>query len=195
MTITTPRCRRPQLISPAAYRRNQSFIPASLKASLRGGIGIFILLLISLIPVQFLAYLLIPGFLVVCLSTGLLAGVFAGDRIGSSRQGGQAGWMAGFWAGIYGGIVAIVMAAAGILMPEVGQGVVTQFTPGQLEGLAHYGLPPNTIALAGRVFGALIIYGVVGSLISGLVGSMGGMIYAALISSTPRRTTPGESVC
>jgi hypothetical protein len=34
--------------------------------------------------------------------------------------------------------------------------------------------------LAGRVIGALIIYGVIGSLVSGLLSSIGGMIYPKL---------------
>ncbi len=168
-------------------RINQSFIPASLKASLRGGVGIFVLLVISLIPARSLAYLMISGFGVICLNTGLLAGVFAGDRLGSSQQAGQAGWMAGFWAGIYGGIGAMIMAAAGILMPQVGQGLVAQFAP---EQLAHYGFSAATIALSGRVFGALLVYGVLSSLMAGLFGSIGGMIYFSSTEKLRRSIRP-----
>ena len=71
-------------------------IMSSLKAGLVGGFGILLLMLISLVPFEFLACLVIPGFLVVWLTTGLLAGVFAGDSIQNSQQGGKVGWMAGF---------------------------------------------------------------------------------------------------
>ena len=155
---------------------------SSLKASLVGGFGILLLMLISLIPFQFLACLVIPGFLVVWLTTGMLAGIFAGEHVQNSQQGGKAGWVAGFWAGVYGGIVAMILAAFGIFMVNFGQGVVNQFSPDQLAGLAGYGMSPDTIAMAGRVFGALTVYGVIGALISGLFSSIGGMIYPKLSS-------------
>jgi hypothetical protein len=97
-----------------------------------GGFGIFLLMLISLVPFEFLACLVIPGFLVVWLTTGLLAGIFAGDNVQNSHQGGKVGWMAGFWAGVIGGIVAMAMAAFGVLMVNFGQNVASQFTPDQL---------------------------------------------------------------
>ena len=95
--------------------------------------------------------------------------------------------MAGFWAGIYGGIIAMLLAAIGISVLGIpivnfGQGVVSQFTPEQLEGWASYGLTAETIALTGRVFGMLIMVGVIGSLISGLFSSIGGMIYPKISS-------------
>lgn len=159
-----------------------SMFASSLKASLVGGFGILLLMLISLIPFQFLACLVIPGFLVVWLTTGMLAGIFAGDHIQNSQQGGKAGWVAGFWAGVYGGIVAMILAAFGIFMVNFGQGVVNQFSPDQLASMAAYGLSPDTIAMAGRVFGALTVYGVIGALIAGLFSSIGGMIYPKLSS-------------
>ena len=224
MTVTTQRRRQtqfapqPQPAPPIHHRQPQSYQPQvksnrqsqvkqskkrqktaslivpGLKASLIGGVGIFILLLIGLIPppenVPFvsLAFLVVPGFFVVCLSTGLLAGIFAGNDVKSSYQGGKVGWMAGFWAGVYGGIFAMLLAAVGISvlgLPIVnfGQGVVNQFTPEQLAGLANYGLTSGTIALVGRVFGTLIILGVIGSLISALLSSIGGMIYPKLSSN------------
>lgn len=191
MTVTTPRQNQPQFVSvpqrrPKQNRRNANnppsgfMVTASLKASLVGGFGILLLMLISLIPFQFLACLVIPGFLVVWLTTGMMAGIFAGDHIQTSQQGGKVGWMAGFWAGVYGGIVAMIMATFGIFMVNFGQGVVSQFTPDQLAGFAAYGLTPNVIALAGRVFGALTVYGVIGALVSGMFSSIGGMIYPKL---------------
>lgn len=195
MTITRQRQRQPQFVStPTTQRRyyrqkrsvkkrqTGSMVASSLKASLIGGFGILLLMLISLIPFQFLAFLVIPGFLVVWLTTGMMAGIFAGDHVQNSQQGGKVGWMAGFWAGVYGGIIAMIMAAFGIIMTNFGQGVVSQFTFEQLEGFANYGLTPETIALAGRVFGALIMYGLIGSLVSGLFSSIGGMIYPKISS-------------
>lgn len=163
-----------------------SLVVPSLKASLVGGFGLLILLLISLIeppeyvPAATLAMLVLPGFLVVCLATGLLAGIFADDNVQSSYQGGQVGWMAGFWSGIFGGIVAMLLAAFGLLMTNVGLGLVNQFSPEQLQSAV---VSAETIALAGRVFGALIVYGVLGSVIAGLFSSVGGMIYPKLSNS------------
>jgi hypothetical protein len=144
-------------------------------------------MLISLIPLQFLACLVIPGFLVAWLSTGMLAGIFAGDKVNNSYEGGKVGWMAGFWAGIYGGIIAMILAAVGISVLGIpivnfGQGIVNQISPDDLERLVSFGLSANIIALMGRVFGMFIMVGVIGSLISGLFSSIGGMIYPKLSS-------------
>lgn len=194
MAVTTQRRRQTQITSSVQRRQRQttksqsavSLVAPALKASMVGGFGILVLMLIGLIPppenLPFvsLAFLVIPGYLVVCLATGLLSGVFAGDTVTNSQQGGKVGWMAGFWAGIFGGVVAMLLAAFGVMLVNFGQGVVAQFTPDNLAQLANYGLTPNGIALAGRVLGALIIYGVIGSLVSGLLSSIGGMIYPKL---------------
>lgn len=191
MTVTTQRGQQSRFTTTAPGRRARrtrsrkqqqagSLFASSLKASLVGGVGILLLLLISLIPFQFLACLVIPGFLVVWLTTGMLAGIFAGDSLVTSQQGGKAGWMAGFWSGVYGGIIAMIMAAFGVVMVQFGQGVVGQFTVEQLTSAAGYGLTPEIIAMTGRVFGALLVYGVIGSLVAGLFSSIGGMIYPKL---------------
>jgi uncharacterized protein (DUF697 family) len=65
-------------------------------------------------------------------------------------------------------------------MVNFGQGVASQFTPEQLTALTSYGFSADMIALMGRVFGALITYGLIGSLVSGLFSSIGGMIYPKL---------------
>lgn len=195
MTVTTQR-RRQSRVSPSVRSRQHknrrseftagSVVAPSLKASLVGGFGILILMLISLIPppenLPFvsLAFLVIPGFLVVCLATGLLAGIFAGDSVKNSHEGGKAGWLAGFWAGIFGGIFAMFLAAFGLLMEGFGLGIVNQLSPEGLATLASYGLSAEAIALAGRVIGVLIVYGLIGSLVSGLLSSIGGMLYPKL---------------
>jgi hypothetical protein len=117
----------------------------------------------------------------------MLAGIFAGDRVKSSYEGGKVGWMAGFWSGIYGGIIAMILAAIGISVLGIpivnfGQGIVSQISPETLESLMSIGLTTDMIALVGRVFGMFIIVGIIGSLISGLFSSIGGMIYPKLSS-------------
>jgi hypothetical protein len=198
MTVVTQRRQELQVVSTPRRRKKTktrqksnnagSLVVSSLKASFIGGFSILLLMLISLIPLQFLACLVIPGFLVAWLSTGMMAGIFAGDKIKNSYQGGKVGWMAGFWAGVYGGVIAMMLAAIGISVLGIpivtfGQGIVNQFTPEQLDGLLKYGLTADIIALVGRVFGMFIMVGVIGSLISGLFSSIGGMIYPKLSSS------------
>lgn len=195
MTATMQRQQQVQVVQPARRRQKSSarrarksndsgsLLASSLKASLVGGFGILLLMLISLIPFQFLALLVIPGFLVVWLCTGMLASIIAGDKVQTSQQGGKVGWMAGFWSGIYGGVAAMIMAAAGVFMVNFGQGVATQFPPEQLP-LFFSNLSPDIIAIVGRVLGALIVYGVIGSLVSGLFSSVGGMIYPKLAVQT-----------
>lgn len=195
MTVTTQPRRQAQITSSVQPRQARpaesqasaaSMVAPSLKASLVGGFGILVLMLIGLIPppenLPFvsLAFLVIPGYLVVCLATGLLAGIFAGDSVTNSQHGGKVGWMAGFWAGIFGGIVAMLLAAAGFLLQDFGQGVVAQISPETLASLAGYGLSASNVEVAGRVIAALIVYGVIGSLVSGLFSSIGGMIYPKL---------------
>ncbi|HMR63096.1 MAG TPA: hypothetical protein PKE64_03705 [Anaerolineae bacterium] len=191
MTVTTQRRRQSQL-TPSVQRRQHiskqiqavpsSNVAPSLKASLVGGFGILILMLIGLIPppenLPFvsLAFLVVPGFLVVCLATGLLAGIFAGEAVTNSHEGGKLGWMAGFWAGIFGGIVAMFLAAIGLLMENFGLNVASQFS----TDLGSLGLSAGAIALTGRVVGALVVYGIIGSLVSGLLSSIGGMLYPKL---------------
>jgi hypothetical protein len=182
--VTTPR-RRKKTKTGQKSNNTGSLVVSSLKASLIGGFSMLLLMLISLIPLQFLACLVVPGFLVAWLSTGMLAGIFAGDKVKNSYQGGKAGWMAGFWTGVYGGIMAMILAAVGISVLGIpivnfGQGIVNQFTPEQLAGLVKYGLTAEIIALVGRVLGMFIMVGVIGSLISGLFSSIGGMIYPKL---------------
>ncbi|MDM8518732.1 hypothetical protein QUF64_01695 [Anaerolineales bacterium HSG6] len=194
MTVTTQQQQRqPQYAPPTHYQQAHKNQPnqqnqhaalmvwSSLKASFAGGIGLLLLMLLSLIPpnenIPFfsLAYLVWPGFPVVCLATGLLASLMASDSIRNTHQGGKVGWMAGFWAGVYGGIIAMIMAAAGFLMVDLGQNIASQFM-----WLVDYGVNFDTLSLAGRVFWAMIIFGVGGSMVSAMLSSIGGMIYPKL---------------
>ena len=197
MTVISQRQPQPQVITTPHRRKktkraqkkvqSTSLVLSSLKASLVGGVCILLLMMISLIPLQFLACLVIPGFLVAWLSTGMLAGIFAGDSVKNSYQGGKAGWMAGFWAGIYGGVIAMILAAVGVSVLGIpivnfGQGIVGQIPPENLASLESVYVTPEIIALMGRVFGMFIMVGIIGSLISGLFSSIGGMIYPKLSS-------------
>lgn len=187
MTAIAQKHRPTQFIPSHRYRRTVQSRqrpdlrgPASLKAGLAGAGGLVLLLFISLVPFEFLACLVIPGFAVAALSTGLLAGVLAGESVQNSHQGGEVGWTAGFVAGIGAGLVAMVLASFGVFMPDFGQGVLAQFSPDQLTWLLEYGFSPSLIALSGRVIGAMVTYGIIGSLVSALFSSIGGMMYPHL---------------
>ncbi|MCL4298805.1 MAG: hypothetical protein KJ077_23915 [Anaerolineae bacterium] len=162
---------------------SHSMVAYSLRTSWVGSFGVLILTLLGLIPPAdnlpslSLAILVVPGFLMVCICTGLLACIDAEDCLKNNLQSTQLGWMAGYWVGIFGGIVAMIMAAIGVYMPEFGHGVVGQFTLEQLEFLEGYGLTVEIITLAGRVLGAMVMYGVIGSLIAGVCGALGGLFY------------------
>jgi hypothetical protein len=204
MTVVTQRQQQaqPQIVSrPHRRRKTQtpqrvqkntqsgSLVSSSLKASLVGGIAVLTLMLMSLIPLEtpFLACLIVPGFFVAWLCTGMLAGIFAGDNVKNSYQGGKVGWMAGFWSGVFGGIVAMILAAVGVSVLGIpivnfGQGIVNQISPEIIQSWGGF-ITADMVALVGRVFGMFIIVGVIGSLISGLFSSIGGMIYPKLSAS------------
>jgi hypothetical protein len=160
--------------------RTRAISSAGLKAGLAGGAGLAILRLISLIPSSaFTLCLVVPGILVVCLSTGMLAGLLAGDKLETHRHAMRAGAWAGFVAGITGGIAGMVIAAFGaILLLDMGEGLVAQFSASQLESLAQMGILPETIRLAGSVLSALLLCGVGGTATSVVLSTLGGRIYS-----------------
>jgi hypothetical protein len=160
--------------------RARAISAAGLKAGLAGGAGLIILRLISLIPSSaFTLCLVVPGILVVCLSTGMLAGLLAGDKLETHRHAMRAGAWAGFVAGISGGIGGMVIAAFGaILLLDMGEGLVAQFSTSQLEALAQMGILPETIRLAGSVLSALLFCGVGGTATSVILSTLGGRIYS-----------------
>ena len=160
--------------------RARAISAAGLKAGLVGGVGLLILRLISLIPSNvFTLCLVVPGILVVCLSTGMLAGLLAGDKLETHGQAMRAGAWAGFVAGISGGIAGMVIAAFGaVLLLDMGEGLVAQFSASQLEMLAQMGILPETIRLAGSVLSALLFCGVGGTATSVILSTLGGRIYS-----------------
>jgi len=154
---------------------------AGLKAGLVGGVGLMVLRLISLIPSSaFTLCLVVPGIIVVCLSTGMLAGLLAGDKLETHRQAMRAGAWAGFVAGISGGIAGMVIAAFGaVLLFDMGDGLIAQFSTSQLEAWAQMGILPETIRLAGSVLSALLLCGVGGTVTSVILSTLGGRIYSS----------------
>ena len=160
--------------------RARAISAAGLKAGLVGGLGLAILRLISLIPSSaFTLCLVVPGVLVVCLSTGMLAGVLAGDKLETHRHAMRAGAWAGFVAGITGGIAGMVIAAFGaVLLLDTSEGLIAQFSASQLETLAQMGIVPETIRLAGSVLSALLFCGVGGTAASVILSTLGGRIYS-----------------
>jgi hypothetical protein len=160
--------------------RTRAISSAGLKAGLVGGVGLTILRLISLIPSSaFTLCLVVPGILVVCLSTGMLAGLLAGDKLETHGHAMRAGAWAGFVAGIVGGIAGMVIAAFGaVLLLDMGEGLVAQFSTSQLESLAQMGILPETIRLAGSVLSALLLCGVGGTATSVILSTLGGRIYS-----------------
>jgi hypothetical protein len=160
--------------------RARAISAAGLKAGLAGGVGLTILRLISLIPSSaFTLCLVVPGILVVGLSTGMLAGLLAGDKLETHRHAMRAGAWAGFVAGITGGVAGMVIAAFGaVLLLDLGDGLVAQFSVSQLEMLAQMGILPETIRLAGSVLSALLFCGVGGTATSVILSTLGGRIYS-----------------
>jgi len=192
MTVTTQRHNQTQF-APSTHYQQPSYhqhiqsrhasimVKSSLKASLAGAMGLLLILVISLIPTNdailffSITDLVWLGFPVVCLATGLLANVMAGDSVRNSNQGSKVGWMAGFWAGVATGIVAMLLAATGFLLVPAGERIAEQYI-----WLVDYGLTVETLNLAGRVFSALLIFGIAGSFLSAFISSIGGMVYPKL---------------
>lgn len=155
-------------------------LAASFKAGLAGGVSAIVLLLLGLVPVEFLVLLVLPGFLVTFLSSGALACIYADKQIESIQQAGEVGWGGGFWAGIHAGNMSMVMAAAGIFLKDFGQAVTLQLTPSYLESWGVYGLDSTFIALVARVGAALVVYGLIGALVGALLGTVGAMFCYSL---------------
>jgi hypothetical protein len=155
--------------------------PSTLKAGLAGGFGLLIVLLISLLPIPLLGTCLVTlGFIVVWIGTGMLAGLLAEDDIQTRREAVMAGAMAGFMAGIVGGISGMLVAAFGGLFPDLGDGVLAQLSPAQVERLAQMGIVADAVRLVGSVVSAMIFCGIGGTIVSMALGSLGGRIYFRL---------------
>ncbi len=159
--------------------------PSGLKAGLAGGVGLLVVLLVSFVPIPFPlgTCLVMLGFVVVWIGTGMLAGVLAEDELQTRRQAVANGALAGFVAGIGGGIAGMAIAAFGALFPDLGQGVVAQLSPAQLEALARVGIVPEIIQLAGSILSALMTCGIGGTLVAVTLGALGGRIYFRLHQS------------
>ena len=138
-----------------------------------------VILLISLVPIPFpLGTCLVTlGFVVVWIGTGMLAGLLAEDEIQTRPHAVRAGAMAGFIAGICGGVAGMLVAAFGALFPDLGEGVLAQFSPAQVEALTQIGVAPDAIRLVGSIMSAMFVCGIGGMAVSVALGSLGGRIY------------------
>jgi hypothetical protein len=153
---------------------------AAIRSGLVGGLGVFVLLMLRLIQLPLLICLVVPGFVVVYVGVGMLAGVLAGDDIQTARQAMGVSAVAGFVTGVIGAIIAMFLAAFGLMLPRLGDGVLAQFSPAQLENMAAAGISPDFIRLAGSVFFALLLWGIVVTIISVILSVVGGRIYYRL---------------
>ena len=153
---------------------------AGLKAGVVGAIGASILLLINLVNLPLLPCLVVPGFIVVLLVTGMLAGLMAGDRLKTPGQATRAGITAGFVAGLGAGFMAVVLSAFGLMFTELGEGVRTQFTSLQLRNLAEMGISGDAVRMAGAVALAFIIWGIAGTIVAVILGALGARLYYRL---------------
>lgn len=186
MTVTTQNYHRIQFDSLTAYREWQrtnsrtggGVAAAILKAALVGGLSQLILMGIGLFPLSAAtsSLVIVPTFVLVSLATGILAAYWAGECVNCTQQAGEVAWLAGFWAGVFAAVLAMVLAANGVLLVDFGQGIVNLRSPEQIK-LLNSIISTSTLALVGRVLGALLLYGLIASLISALVGTIGGMIY------------------
>ena len=77
------------------------------------------------------------------------------------------------------GLVAMLLAAQGLLMAQVRESLISNFSPAQLTLWRIYGwLGP--LVVAGRVGAALLVYGLLGSHVSAILGTAGALIYIKL---------------
>lgn len=155
---------------------------SGLKAGIAGGVGLAAVLLARFIPLPSLlaGCMLTLGLVVVWVGTGMLAGLLGEDEIETRRQATTNGATAGFVAGIGGGIAAMLLAALGTLFPELGKGVLAQFSPEQLEALAEIGMGADVVQRAGSILATLISCGVAGIIPSVALSALGGRLYFRL---------------
>lgn len=178
MTATTQRQTRRILRTGSNQKDEPSLFAAGVKAGFAGGVAVSLLLLIYQIDFNLLRWVLVPlGLVVVWIVTGIMAAMFAGDAVRTSRQGARLGVVAGLVSGVIAGIASMVIAATGATFVSFGEGVLSQFSQSQLDGLASLGVSVETIRAAGATIGALFACGMGGMVVSGLLGALGGLIY------------------
>jgi hypothetical protein len=120
------------------------------------------------------------GFIVVWIGTGMLAGLLAEDEVQTRREAVVTGAVAGFVAGIVGGIAGMLVAAFGGLFPDLGDGVLAQLSPAQVETLAQMGIVADAVRLAGSIVSAMMFCGIGGTVVAIALGSLGGRFYFRL---------------
>ena len=160
-----------------AYRRPGTLAGAIFKAGWIGGINLALLVQLSVLePLDTgltiaLTALIVIGFLVVSLGSGALAGILASGSLQTGGQAGRVGWSAGFWAGILAGLMAMWLAANNRMLTQTGQEIANLLSTVPGAYLAAW-----NVALIGRVLGALVVYGLLGGLLTAIFGALGAMI-------------------
>jgi hypothetical protein len=150
------------------------------KAGAAGTLAMALLMLISLVDVPLLPCLVIPGFILILVANGILAGLLTNERLNSPRLALRAGLLAGLVTGLGAAFVAVLLAAFGLMFTNLGEGVRAQFTSGQLQNLAEMGISPQTVRIAGAVFFALLVWGVFGTVVAAALGMLGAHLYYRL---------------
>lgn len=160
---------------------------AGLKAGLIGAAVIFVITLLSLIPI-----LMPKASALNCVCCGLEFVVFAGIGVlagffltppRDAGTGAGAGAIAGVVAGLVDGILGIIVAA--IQVAVVGTDFVSVLDPQQIEMLAEMGIDPGTFATFSGWGGVAIGGGMccIGYLaIGAALGAIGGAVLAAVKS-------------
>lgn len=152
----------------------------AIKAGAAGALAMALLMLVGLADIPLLPCLVVPGFILILMANGILAGLLANERLNSPGQARQAGLLAGLVTGLGAAFVAILLAALGLMFTNLGEGVRAQFTPEQLQNLAEMGISPQTVRIAGAVFFALLLWGVFGTVIAATLGMLGAYLYYRL---------------
>ncbi len=154
-------------------------IPIFMRALL-GGLSQCLLLAVSFLPLPtFISSALVAPLILIWLTTGLLAVHWVKHQLTCTQKAGEVAWITGFWASTMLAIATMILAAGGYLLVNFGQSFAANFGS---ETVALWGmmLDHNTLALSGRIFGALLVYGVMGTLISALISAFGGMVWMKL---------------
>jgi hypothetical protein len=175
-----PRKMAPPKEQPKTSAAGNHWTGAALKAGMVGGLGLTFLQLVGLIKIPLLLCLELPGYILLLLITGALAGLFASRQIEIPRHALRVGALGGFVTGVIGGLLGMMLAAFGLTFRNLGYGILAQFSSSQLEDMAQWGMTSEVIQIMGSVLFALLIWGVGGTLISMVLGALGGHIYYRL---------------
>ena len=152
---------------------------AGLKGGLIGGALLFVLSLLSLIPVPFLSFCCCGLTILAYVGAGALAGNFLSPPR-TAGAGAGAGAIAGVISGLVNGIVGMIISA--IRMAIAGADVMTTMDPAMVQPLIDAGIDPELFSIFAGWGGVALGGGLccLGSLVIGAaLGAIGGAILAA----------------